>query len=311
MPLHFCITVMNKDFSNNPFAKLQNKVQVKAKGKASKAINKPISKPNSKPSSMPENSGDADDSMLFLNAMQNTKLSQKNTSKHPPLAEHEDFTKLKKNQQKNTIPSNNQDNITHIEPNTLVESNDDEQAFFKAMQEVAPLGGKGRDVVPEVQLTQPNVAEQSYTSLIESRVEFAMALKGEYLEAHVVGLDENIMNGLRSGRYSPEASIDLHGLNALQAYNNLVSFFRGAWYKGMRTVLIVPGRGKNSLNGFGVLRDKLQTWLTQDPFKRVVLAFCTARPVDGGPGSVYVLLRKYKKKGKIHWERLPSDPDLF
>lgn len=54
----------------------------------------------------------------------------------------------------------------------------------------------------------------------------------------------------------------------------------------------------------GVLREKLQSWLTQDPFKRVVLAFCTAQSHDGGPGSVYVLLRKYRKKGRIYWERM-------
>lgn len=60
-----------------------------------------------------------------------------------------------------------------------------------------------------------------------------------------------------------------------------------------------------------MLRGKLQTWLTQEPFKRVVLAFCTAQPHDGGPGSVYVLLRKYRKKGRVYWERLPADADLY
>ena len=102
-----------------------------------------------------------------------------------------------------------------------------------------------------------------------------------------------------------------HGLNALQAFEALRGFFRGGWYKGLRTVLIVPGRGRNSPDGVGVLRGKLQSWLTQDPFKRVVLAFCTAQPHDGGPGSVYVLLRKYRKKGRIYWERMPADEDLY
>ena len=63
----------------------------------------------------------------------------------------------------------------------------------------------------------------------------------------------------------------------------------------MRCVIVVPGRGRNSPDGIGILREKLKLWFTQEPFKRVVLAFCTARPHDGGPGSLYVLLRKYKK----------------
>lgn len=43
----------------------------------------------------------------------------------------------------------------------------------------------------------------------------------------------------------------------------------------------------------------------------MVLAFCTAQSHDGGPGSVYVLLRKYRKKGRIYWERMPADADLY
>ena len=120
-----------------------------------------------------------------------------------------------------------------------------------------------------------------------------------------------ILNKLRAGGLSPEAHLDLHGLNAMQAFEALRGFFKGSWYKGLRTVLVVPGRGRNSPDGMGVLREKLQSWLTQDPFKRVVLAFCTAQPHDGGPGSVYVLLRKYRKKGRIYWERMPADSDLY
>jgi DNA-nicking Smr family endonuclease len=78
----------------------------------------------------------------------------------------------------------------------------------------------------------------------------------------------------------------------------------------MRALLLIPGRGKNSPDGVAVLRERVQAWLTQDPLKRVVLAFCTARPVDGGPGSLYVLLRKYRKKGKVLWERCPVDLDF-
>ncbi len=310
---------MNKEFSNNPFAKLQENVQVKPKTKSSK--------PEPKPKQNIEADTDLDDTSLFLNAMRTTKQSSQKKSKHVPLAEHKDFAKLKKNSKealksKHALQHTSQvqevmgDEVIGNSTNYTSDHNTDHMAedakdFMKAMQEVAPLSGKGRDIAPEVKLSPPMAKTQDYQHLLESNVEFAMALKGEYLEGHVVGLDENIMNALRAGQYSPEASIDLHGLNSMQAYSNLIAFFRGAWYKGFRNVLVVPGRGKNSLNGVGILRDKLQTWLTQEPFKRVVLAFCTARPVDGGPGSVYVLLRKYKKKGKIHWERLPSDPDLF
>ncbi len=185
-------------------------------------------------------------------------------------------------------------------------------AFLKAMKDVQPLTGKGRDIALEVRPSAS--AEQgvdAFALMMEKKLEFSLALKGEYIEGHVVGLDELTMNNLRAGVYSPEAHLDMHGLNAMQAYEAMLGFFKSSWYKGMRTLLLIPGRGKNSPNKVSILREKVQLWLTQDPFKRVVLAFCTAQPLDGGPGTLYVLLRKYKKKGKVCWERMPSDPDLF
>lgn len=188
----------------------------------------------------------------------------------------------------------------------------DDAAFLLAMRQVSPLQGKGRDVVPPVvPQTAPPSADTSLQDFLDGKLEFALSFTDEYLEGYVVGLDPLIMGKLRAGSLSPEAHMDLHGLNVQQAFESLRGFLRGSWYKGLRTVLLVPGRGRNSPDGVSVLRGKLQTWLTQDPFKRVVLAFCTAQPHDGGPGSIYVLLRKFRKKGRICWERMPADADLF
>jgi DNA-nicking Smr family endonuclease len=185
------------------------------------------------------------------------------------------------------------------------------QDFAGAMRDVRPLKSKGRDVprnaAPHAVLTPQ---QQSFQELLESTLEFALSFSEDYIEGHVVGLERGILQKLRARQYSPEAHLDLHGLNANQAFNALVGFVRHSWHRGMRTLLLIPGRGKNSWDGVAVLRERVQSWLTQDPLKRVVLAFCTAKPVDGGPGSLYVLLRKYKKKGKIYWERCPADLDL-
>lgn len=197
--------------------------------------------------------------------------------------------------------------------NHLSVEDEEAAAFLRAMNQVQPLQARGREVVPEPPQSTlpPPQAELSLQDFMDGKLEFALSFTDEYLEGHVVGLDQMIMNKLRSGFLSPEAHLDLHGLNAVQAFEALRGFMRGCWYKGLRTVLVVPGRGRNSPDGMGVLREKLQSWLTQEPFKRVVLAFCTAQPHDGGPGSVYVLLRKYRKKGRIYWERMPADADLY
>uniref|UniRef100_UPI0026072BA5 Smr/MutS family protein n=1 Tax=uncultured Desulfovibrio sp. TaxID=167968 RepID=UPI0026072BA5 len=198
-----------------------------------------------------------------------------------------------------------------LEPAPVPEPDEESAAFLRAMGDARPLAGRGREVAPVAETaTPPPGSELSFRELMEGTLEFAVSFSDEYLEGHVVGLDPLIMGRLRSGALSPEAHLDLHGLNAVQAFGALRDFMRGAWYRSLRVVLIVPGRGRNSPQGQAVLREKLQLWLTQEPFKRVVLAFCTARPHDGGPGSVYVLLRKFRKKGRICWERLPMDADL-
>ncbi|MDO5484495.1 MAG: Smr/MutS family protein [Desulfovibrionaceae bacterium] len=192
------------------------------------------------------------------------------------------------------------------------EDTEESSLFLQAMSQVDPLQGRGREVAPAPPASQIAFpGEENLQDLLDAKLEFALSFTDEYLEGYVVGLDPMIMNKLRTGTLSPEAHLDLHGLNAVQAFEALRGFMRGAWYKGLRTVLVVPGRGRNSPDGMGILRNKLQAWLTQDPFKRVVLGFCTAQPHDGGPGSVYVLLRKYRKKGRICWERMPADADLY
>lgn len=195
-------------------------------------------------------------------------------------------------------------------------TNEDQQEldeFAVAMRDVSPLSGKGREVPPETR-PAPHLRPHETNPMqdfMEGKLEFALAFTNEYVEGHVIGLDLMTVGKLQAGQFSPEAHLDLHGMTAQQAFEALVGFFRAAYFKGHRTVLVVPGRGKNSPHGFSVLREKVQDWFTQEPFRRVILAFCTARPSDGGAGALYVLLRKFRKgQGKVYWDRRPADPDL-
>ena len=56
-------------------------------------------------------------------------------------------------------------------------------------------------------------------------------------------------------------------------------------------MLVIHGRGHNSPAGLPVLREQMSRWLTRGATGKSVLAFCTARPKDGGGGALYVLLR--------------------
>ncbi|MFV0347378.1 MAG: Smr/MutS family protein [Halodesulfovibrio sp.] len=192
----------------------------------------------------------------------------------------------------------------------------EEDTFLQAMEGVSGITSRGRDIRKRPEPVRKGQgaahAAQALQDLLDGTIEFQLEYSEEFIQGHVTGFDPMVLGKLRSGQYSPEGHLDLHGMVAQEAYDAMVAFMRMAYTKGMRTVLLIPGRGRNSPEGFGVLREKVQHWLTRDPFKRVVLAFCTAQPRDGGAGAVYVMLRKLKKShGKIQWERTPSDPDLF
>lgn len=190
------------------------------------------------------------------------------------------------------------------------------EAFLRAMQGVEGITARGRDVQKKPEkpgrVQQAARSAEALQDVLDGGAEFHLEYSEEFIQGHVSGFDPVVLGRLRAGQFSPEAHLDMHGMVAQEAYEALTGFMRGAYVKGLRTVLLIPGRGKNSPEGFGVLREKLQHWLTRDPFKRVVLAFCTAQPRDGGAGAVYVMLRKFKKsRGKIQWDRMPPDPDLY
>lgn len=193
---------------------------------------------------------------------------------------------------------------------------EEDSLFNKAMQGVAPVTTRGRQVhgVPgkKAGVAAEKAAAFALADFLAGKLEFTLAHTGEYLEGYVQGTDPVVVEKLRAGAFSPEAHVDLHGQNARQAYDSLLFFMKSAYQRNLRCVLVITGRGKNSPDGVGVLRPQLQSWLTREPCKRVVLAFCTAKPGDGGPGAVYVLLRKFKKsRGKIMWERLPAHDDFI
>ena len=71
-------------------------------------------------------------------------------------------------------------------------------------------------------------------------------------------------------------------------------FLRHSRTLGYRSVLIVHGRGLGSQGQEPVLKKAVVGWLSKKSFRSRVLGFCTARPVDGGAGALYVLLTRWR-----------------
>ena len=195
--------------------------------------------------------------------------------------------------------------------NVVPAEKSEDDLFRHAFADVAPLNKGGRDVAPasEPPRTVPE-PPPTFARLLEEHIEFEMDYTHEFITGQVRGLDAKIFRKLKAGDFSVQAHLDLHGMNADQARMAVLDFLRRCYMEGKRCVLIIPGRGRNSPLGQGVLRQELTTWLTTAPLKRVVLAFTTAQPKHGGSGAVYLLLRQVRKdRGKIAWEDVFVDLD--
>ncbi|MDQ7835603.1 MAG: Smr/MutS family protein [Humidesulfovibrio sp.] len=196
--------------------------------------------------------------------------------------------------------------------------NADDAMFFRAMQGIAPLAGSGRQIQPPPPppaAVEPEDGDDSDAKLMrlaaQGAIEFDLELSDEYMRGFVRGLDSKIFQQLKAGSLSVEGHLDLHGQNADQAHDALLFFMRESYLAGKRVVLVIPGRGKNSPGGLSILRAEIQSWLTREPLRRIVLAFCTAQPRDGGTGALYVLLRKIRKSvGKVAWDKQMNWEDL-
>lgn len=183
---------------------------------------------------------------------------------------------------------------------------DEEELFLRAMQDVMPLKKLGRTRVsgPPPPLLRRSQLESEHEALAElydlvaGRRGFDITDTDEYMEGRIIGLDTTLVHKLRNGLFSRQAYLDLHGMTAEAAQLEVERFLLQAVRDGLRCVLIIHGRGRNSPGQVPVLKDRLKLWLTRGKLARVILAFATARPHDGGPGALYVLLRR--ERGRRH-----------
>jgi DNA-nicking Smr family endonuclease len=157
---------------------------------------------------------------------------------------------------------------------------------------VAPL----RPPTPHVAFYHPDLdAIDALRALVSGEAPFDLSDTDEFIEGRAAGLDVGIVRKLRRGEFAVQGHLDLHGMTREEAKGAVDAYLRSARSAGKRCVLVVHGRGLHSKDQLPVLKDALRTWLATARFARHVLAFATARPVDGGAGALYVLLRRAGK----------------
>ena len=148
---------------------------------------------------------------------------------------------------------------------------------------VLPVRKKPRPVPYQTQADNRKVLDE----MMDGHLDPSELETGDELLFKRVGIQHKVFKKLRSGDYSVEAQLDLHGMTVPVAKAALTAFLAECHHKSRKCVRIIHGKGIGSKEGKPVIKNKVNHWLRQ---RRDVQAFCSARPIDGGTGAIYVLL---------------------
>ncbi|MBI2306346.1 MAG: Smr/MutS family protein [Rhodocyclales bacterium] len=172
---------------------------------------------------------------------------------------------------------------------------DDAAALFRhAVGAAAPLPGANRaELAPPPPAPHPRQREEDEAAVLREAIAAPLSFEdridigdeGVHLRD---GLPRRVLTDLRRGRWVVQDELDLHGLTRDEARSALGHFLHDALEHGYRCVRLIHGKGLGSPGREPVLKHLSRGWLMQ---REEILAFCQARPHDGGEGALLVLLR--------------------
>jgi DNA-nicking Smr family endonuclease len=171
---------------------------------------------------------------------------------------------------------------------------DDESSLFRAsIGDIRPLPDNGKTIFPP-DLPWPVLRQNrtgTYplsTDSLSDHIPQELAETEEEFFFQRSGVAALTMKRLRRGHWAIQAELDLHGMTSDEARAGLIEFLDECKQLGLRCVRVIHGKGLSSRNREPVLKLKAASWLMQ---RDEILAFCQARPMDGGSGAVIVLLK--------------------
>jgi DNA-nicking Smr family endonuclease len=166
--------------------------------------------------------------------------------------------------------------------------------FRKAMQGTRRLESEARvpenKPKPKPRARFSKADEQSVlTESLEDDIDTIESGYGAALRFQRQHVGRRTMRKLQRGGFSVQAEIDLHGMTLEEAKPRLADFIEYSASQGKYCVRVVHGKGLGSGDRGPVLKNAVNRWLRKWDN---VLAFASARQVDGGTGAVYVLLQR-------------------
>lgn len=173
-------------------------------------------------------------------------------------------------------------------------SAEDQSLFRASVDNVTPLPPQGIiSHTPPPPPPRPRAREDEEYPIIDDLLSDSLTAteleSGEELFFSRSGLQHNVLRKLRRGQFHIDAELDLHGLWAEEARQALSHFLHHCRLGHKQCVRIIHGKGFRSQQNQPVLKAKVNHWLRQ---RDEVLAFCSARPADGGTGAIYLLLKR-------------------
>jgi DNA-nicking Smr family endonuclease len=170
----------------------------------------------------------------------------------------------------------------------------DAAAFRTAMRDVKPLAAHPpRQVLPTLaRRTRIRAPRRGAADDLNETMPLIATAAAEDAAASLSfqrgGVQDQVMRRLRRGLIPSEDELDLHGLNQTEARDRLAQFIAHSRDAGRRCVRVVHGKGYRSGARGPILKTAVNLWLRRHVD---VMAFTSAKVIDGGTGAVYVLLR--------------------
>lgn len=186
-------------------------------------------------------------------------------------------------------------------------SKDERLNFLEEMKDVRRIRKPNRaDVKVPAELTPGHLERQRAAVNLPARDSNPLTADHvEPLTSHDIlswqrpGVQHGVFRKLRLGQYPIEARLDLHRMTVEEARREVFGFIRDCVRYGLRTVIVLHGKGERNPDGIAQLKSYLAKWL---PELDDVLAFHSAQKHHGGTGAVYVMIRKGEKQKQLNRE---------
>lgn len=171
-------------------------------------------------------------------------------------------------------------------------SDDDTRLFREAIGEVRRLDPVEPPPATPKPEPHPHMLEADEAAvpgeLLDTAFDPGVLEVGEELSYLSDGYPPKLLKQLKRGQFSVQDDIDLHQMNAAAAQATIADFLAEARRNGLRCVRIVHGKGLRSKASGPVLKVLTDRLLRR---RDDVIAFASARPMQGGTGAVVVLLK--------------------